>query len=214
MAFCKQEHEWCDIDSSWHNKNRVVRSPPPKRLVYVGEDDSELRLCEIEKGYRPPTYLVLSYCWGSNRRLVTRRSNLEQLKTSLPFEKLAKTCQDAVTITRRLGFKYIWIDSFCIIQDDKRDWEVESAAMGAIYSNAYLCIAASAAPDSNVGILQERAGTKTLSIVDVRGQGTRVYARKELKHSIFDWRTSDPTGEWSPNREWLLTKALRAGLQS
>ncbi|KAK1502880.1 hypothetical protein CTAM01_04869 [Colletotrichum tamarilloi] len=36
---------------------------------------------------------------------------------------LSKTFQDAVLVTRRLGIKYIWIDSLCIIQDSKLDWE-------------------------------------------------------------------------------------------
>ncbi|WYZ38028.1 hypothetical protein EsH8_II_001534 [Colletotrichum jinshuiense] len=33
---------------------------------------------------------------------------------------------DAVIITRAVGVQYLWIDSLCIIQDSKEDWELES----------------------------------------------------------------------------------------
>lgn len=34
---------------------------------------------------------------------------------------LPKTGQDAVFIVRKLGFRYLWVDSLCIIQDDEDD---------------------------------------------------------------------------------------------
>ncbi len=45
--------------------------------------------------------------------------------------------RDAVTVTRGLGIKYIWIDSLCIIQDDDEDWENESRRMEQVFSAAY-----------------------------------------------------------------------------
>lgn len=54
-------------------------------------------------------------------------------------------------MTRRLGVRYIWIDSLCICQDDKQDWERESARMDSIYSNLYLTIAATGKPNTLVG---------------------------------------------------------------
>jgi len=39
------------------------------------------------------------------------------------------TFQHAIIFTRRLGFRHIWIDSLCIIQDSKPDWEEQAAKM-------------------------------------------------------------------------------------
>lgn len=194
MTHCQQDHPWCDFASSWHEANRYIHSQP-RRLIYVGDENSAVRLCELEPGGPLPTYLALSYCWGSNANLVALRSNLEQLRVSVPFEQLARTCQDAITITRYLGFRYIWIDSLCIIQDSRDDWEAESANMGYIYMKAFLCIAATAAPSSDVGIFQSRAATRSFALADVHGQKSRLHARRELTHTVFDWRTSDPTGK-------------------
>lgn len=46
---------------------------------------------------------------------------------------------------REIGNRYLWIDSLCIIQKDKTDWENESAKMAGVYQSAYLVIAASGA---------------------------------------------------------------------
>jgi hypothetical protein len=49
---------------------------------------------------------------------------------AIPLESVEnpkpKNFIDAVAITKRLGLRYLWIDSVCIIQDDKDDWQKES----------------------------------------------------------------------------------------
>ena len=69
---------------------------------------------------------------------------------------LPRTIQDAVRITRRLGFEYIWIDALCIIQGESEDWAHESSRMSQIYGNASLTLAADLAPSSDYGILRPR----------------------------------------------------------
>jgi hypothetical protein len=44
------------------------------------------------------------------------------------LESLPKTFRDSIQVTRALGYKYIWIDSLCIIQSTA-DWERESVKM-------------------------------------------------------------------------------------
>ena len=50
-----------------------------------------------------------------------------------------------ITITRKLGFDYLWIDSLCIVQDDIEDWKHESASMEGVYTSAYCTVAATSA---------------------------------------------------------------------
>ena len=59
-------------------------------------------------------------------------------------------------ITRRLGLRFLWIDSLCIIQDSIENWTHESAMIGLVYSNATCNIAATAAEDSSAGCFFER----------------------------------------------------------
>jgi hypothetical protein len=76
------------------------------------------------------------------------------MEKAIPIENLPPTFQDAVHITRRLGFNYLWIDSLCIIQDSPEDWNQESGQMAYIYSNSVLTVSAEAARDGSVGIFR------------------------------------------------------------
>lgn len=59
-------------------------------------------------------------------------------------------------VAKMLGFKYIWIDSLCITQDCRDDWERESALMTKVYSNSGLNISAAGARDGSVGLFFPR----------------------------------------------------------
>jgi hypothetical protein len=66
---------------------------------------------------------------------------------------LPQTILDAFTVTRNLGFEFIWIDSLCIIQDDVDDVNQELSKMRHIYQNAVLTISASRAASAQDGFL-------------------------------------------------------------
>jgi Heterokaryon incompatibility protein (HET) len=76
---------------------------------------------------------------------------MNELYESIECQNLPLTFQHAIYITRRLGYRYLWIDSLCIIQDSKRDWEQESAIMGDIYAGGICNISALAGKDSRAG---------------------------------------------------------------
>jgi hypothetical protein len=55
---------------------------------------------------------------------------------------MPQTLQDAVTVTRRLGLQYIWVDCLCIVQDESEDLVTELAKMPDIYGHAVLAASA------------------------------------------------------------------------
>jgi len=79
------------------------------------------------------------------------KATLGLRKEKIEWLQLSKMFQDATTITHTLGFRYIWIDSLCIIQDDIAGWERESAKMASIYENSALTISAIHASDGDGG---------------------------------------------------------------
>ena len=80
-------------------------------------------------------------------------ATLRSFQIGLTFGELPQNFQDAIRITRELGIRYLWIDSLCIIQDSKSDWEQESKKMGSVYKNSCVALYALVASDSRVGIL-------------------------------------------------------------
>jgi hypothetical protein len=132
----------------------------PTRLLDLtafggGPDEvGDIKLWDVSSSC--PEYLTLSHCWGKGdfgipENIKTKRDTLEEQRTRISIAALPQTFQDAVTITLRLGFQYLWIDALCIIQDSTVDWATESIKMGYIYSNAVLNIAASGSNDSYGG---------------------------------------------------------------
>lgn len=91
------------------------------------------------------------------------------MRAYIPWDKLPSTFQDAITVTRRLGIAYIWIDSLCIVQDDAQDWEREAAKMALIFESAYLTIAATAAPNGTVCVPLKNFFLSTLLCPRLRG---------------------------------------------
>ncbi|KAF3003341.1 hypothetical protein E8E14_001569 [Neopestalotiopsis sp. 37M] len=142
---CCSQHEVCGAQEN---------TPLPTRLIEVPSDSKlPLRIYTSRKESRGK-YVTLSHCWGSKLPFISQSQNIEQLAQGFEMGALPPSFQDAVIITRALGFTYLWIDALCIIQDDPEDWARESAAMTQVYHNATLMIAASAASDSSSGILK------------------------------------------------------------
>lgn len=122
----------------------------PTRLLDVGASPhhEEPRLIvtaerlELLDSTHPP-YAALSHCWGTQGApLKTESDSLSDRMTSIPLSSMPRTYQDAVRLTRLLGIRFLWIDSLCILQDDKSDWETESAIMHDIYHNAHITLCA------------------------------------------------------------------------
>ena len=69
-------------------------------------------------------YLALSHCWGTEQNFVTTAATLSEREQGIEWADLPKTFQDSIIIARMLGFLYIWIDSLCILQDDRYVWRI------------------------------------------------------------------------------------------
>lgn len=118
----------------------------PKRLLDVGKDFYTPVLIENVDTSMP--YLALSYCWGAPKGAVrTTKANINKHKHGIKLEKMPATVRDAVIATRALGFRYIWIDALCIIQDDPDDWSNQAAMMHSIYLNAEITLSSLTAKD-------------------------------------------------------------------
>jgi hypothetical protein len=108
IQLCDRHHEQC---------RPSVPTSLPERVIYVGTPGSDPRLY-ISQG-ETANYIALSHCWGTDQNLTTERATVPERLQGIRFDILPKTFQDAISITRILGIEYIWIDSLCIIQDDR-----------------------------------------------------------------------------------------------
>ncbi|KAB5576438.1 heterokaryon incompatibility protein-domain-containing protein [Coniochaeta sp. 2T2.1] len=150
-----------DLAKKWLNDCRTshpacnTAGPPalPTRAIDVGSaSDPLLPLLISSKGLRAE-YVALSHCWGGIISTVLSAHTYSMFTEALPYTELPANFRDAITITRELGIRYLWIDSLCILQDSREDWEHESTLMAAVYGDATLTISAMASRANGDGIL-------------------------------------------------------------
>jgi hypothetical protein len=88
-------------------------------------------------------YAALSHFWGvKDMPMKLTKSNLNAYMKELPIQSLPKTFQDAIRVAQEMDIPLLWIDSLCIIQYDKSDWETEAARMASIFHHSFLTISA------------------------------------------------------------------------
>ncbi|KAK5745333.1 hypothetical protein LTR17_001494 [Elasticomyces elasticus] len=143
----------------WQYLNGVAWSAVPTRLLELTPTKRHptIRLvntADLQEG--SVFYTTLSHCWGHTLNFELLRNNARRLRTAIPWNSLPRTFQDAAIVTARLGVRYLWIDSLCIMQDDKDDWAKEASRMSAVYTNSVLNLAADASRDSHGGLFRRR----------------------------------------------------------
>lgn len=140
-------HEHCTPIQLGRLPTRVIDSSDPVRpRLYItnGTEDH---------------YVALSYVWGEKQPHRTTTKNLKSYIQGIPLKCIPKTIMDAITVTRKLGFHYLWVDSFCIIQDSKDDKAQEIARIRHIFHNSYVTIVAACATKVSDGFLHDRRPT-------------------------------------------------------
>jgi len=150
---------WMHECSTTHENCRPKKQDwLPSRLIRIDDTEKGLTARLVSSKWlraRNTQYIALSYCWGRilHTRMKTTRANLRERKYQIPWDEIPPLFRDAFKAVRKLDLHYIWIDSLCIIQDDKRDWRLEAAKMGDIYRNAFLTIATVSANSTDEGFL-------------------------------------------------------------
>ncbi|KAI9771580.1 MAG: hypothetical protein M1839_002773 [Geoglossum umbratile] len=149
---CVDNHASCALSTDSTSLSQLL----PTRVINVSPEGGGEPHLWISGGHRA-AYVTLSHCWGHIKPLVTDSSTLAQYLVAIPSSKTPRTFQDVITATRELGFKYLWIDSLCIVQDSTEDWEREYTKMAQIYRNSVVTLSGSTATDSTMGFLHPRA---------------------------------------------------------
>jgi hypothetical protein len=152
LNLCTYKHPRCEEAGSVEARRQL-----PTRLLDLGDTSTEdVCLIDTLKLHTPVDYVALSHCWGLAAKFVLLKANIKACTNCIKLVTLARTFQDTITICRKLGQRYIWIDSLCIIQDDHDDWKSESARMASVYKNALFTIAATRSSGDEDGFLQAR----------------------------------------------------------
>ncbi|KAI1799007.1 heterokaryon incompatibility protein-domain-containing protein [Daldinia bambusicola] len=186
-----QGHHHSRLSKEQDRGNDLFQPHAPFRLIDVD------RNCIAEKG-EICDYVALSYVWGTiptisdspdkyqslTPILLALRSNVEYMKTDNALSELKteaqlkarvpQTVRDAMEFTRRIGKRYLWVDTLCIIQDDRKGRDQLIARMGDIYNSAAITVIAAVGCNADAGLsgISSRAGCPIKPVTIMTSGGT------------------------------------------
>lgn len=162
-----EARSWLDQCQSDHTDCRTPVSVLPTRVLDLYElEKGQLKVYESQEAKAP--FMALSYCWGREQDFLLTQLTQAELSHGFSVSKLPRLLQDACSITRRLGCRYLWIDALCIVQDDEEDKMREISQMQDIFSTALVVISASGADTCESSFLSEaRILPKSVATVPV-----------------------------------------------
>ncbi|KAI0543461.1 heterokaryon incompatibility protein-domain-containing protein [Xylaria curta] len=157
----EKARQWLKTCCNKHSSCPSTKGNPlPTRVIDIS--DEKIRLVDTQvEGLKNDKYVTLSYCWGGPQPVTTTKETLEQHLLELPAGEFPQKIKDAITVTRALKVKYLWIDAICIVEDDPEDKGAEISRMADVYNLSYVTISASTALTCRDGFLQTRKLEKT-----------------------------------------------------
>ena len=216
---CVTTHTGCGSGASLPTSVQCFQRPLPTRLIDVSDYQTSQCVSLSETAGQLGSYVALSHCWGSSGdpSWKTTLATLRDKKSSIDIASLPKMYQDAITITWKLGHRYIWIDSLCIIQDSIEDWSREAAMMGRIYENSVITVCASRAESSQMGCLARREAGPFDPVIFEQQVGPQKSGRVYIYRRIYSHRVArDKTGLFYANvdqsplatRAWAMQERM------
>lgn len=130
-------------------KASIGIGPPPEQLRCINVTKHCLEYISMEK-----EYVALSYVWGQNNRPLTTTANFHKFSVPGAFldVRLPQTIADAMEVTNKLGYEYLWVDSLCIIQDHTQEVAHLIKQMSGIFGHADLTIIAASGTSVQAGL--------------------------------------------------------------
>ncbi|KAK1566080.1 heterokaryon incompatibility protein [Colletotrichum navitas] len=111
--------------------------PKPRLAILIDAADNCLITAPND-----PSYMALSYVWGKVDMPKTFTTNLQQLRRLGALEKISlpRTIRHAMHLTTLLGGRYLWVDSLCVVQDDREFLNSHLRQMASIFAHAQAVI--------------------------------------------------------------------------
>lgn len=139
LRSCKKYHKnYCE--------KKTFNRPFPLRYINY----SNRRIVEVSEHDK---YITLSYVWDqAERNGIAEGTTLKALPEYLPTSGVSQIIENTLTVTEKLGRQYLWVDKYCINQEDSLDKHIQIRNMDRIYEGALITIIAVIGDNPGSGI--------------------------------------------------------------
>lgn len=144
-------------------------------------------------------FTALSYTWGNVQH------NCVPVDGRLPNE-VPRLIDDAIEVTCRLGYRCLWVDHYCIPQDDDMEKHVQVQRMNLIYGSSAITIVAAAGKDPAHGLPGVRKNPRSEQRVIRIGNRILVSTNLSIRDQVLssNWNTRG----WTFQEAYLSTRRL------
>lgn len=142
LSRCENRHSLCS--------QRISDSYPPGLILI-----DAVRMCLVRvASHNPVRYIALSYVWGYIAQPTLKKAVLETWMSDgqLRDVEIPQTIGDAINLVQMIGYRYIWVDALCIVQDDEESRHDQISQMHEIYRHADLTIVAADGDNCSEGL--------------------------------------------------------------
>jgi hypothetical protein len=130
---------WLDYSKHNHRQCTDIAKRVPCGLKVIDGISESNPIITYPEG---TAYVALSYVWG------LPSNHGEQDRAN----QYPKTIQDAIHVYKKFGYKYLWVDRYCIDQKNEEERHGQACQMDTIYGAAALTIIASHGKNTHAGL--------------------------------------------------------------
>jgi hypothetical protein len=139
---------WLDHCSQYHNVECGNTRSIIEGLRLINCEDRSI----VEAG-KDVRWIALSYVWGKSSQAAQPQIDHPSHQDGLCLpSRISQTVEDAITVTKRLGYRFLWVDEYCINQRSETHRMDQIQKMDQIYRGADLTIVAAAGQDKHHGL--------------------------------------------------------------
>ena len=139
---------WINICLQHHYSSFSLENSRP--LASLRLIDCKTRL--VVKATSSLPYVALSYVWGSKSSQKSSHQPRNLRTGDCIPDILPNVIEDAITVTLKLDWQYLWVDRLCIDQEDDADKHGQIGQMDQIFSGASATLVAAAGLDADFGL--------------------------------------------------------------
>jgi hypothetical protein len=143
-----QIREWLGHCDKFHRKSCTLMGFSRPALVRC-IDCLTRRIIQIPEN---EDYVALSYVWGDSKRSLHERTSDGAEQNVLPTDGVSQVIEDAIIAVRKLRARFLWVDKYCINQNDPLEKHSQIQSMNKIYEGAFVTIVAAAGINADSGL--------------------------------------------------------------
>lgn len=143
LELCTRRHGTCRcaINTRLHMPRTRLIDCKTRKLINVGVWP-----------FHMPRFAALSYRWGATPEPQMEQDQEGRSELEGPLSNLPLTIEDAMSVTKGLGLRYLWVDQYCIDQNNVEEKQAQIQNMDRIYQCAEVAIMATAGEDCHYGL--------------------------------------------------------------